>query len=69
MTKELRDVLMQLVKDDGGIYHLVTVEYPCDEHGGMKTVTRMVESDEYYMDIYRADGTTQETRSFFSAGR
>lgn len=66
MTKELRDVLTQLLKDDGGDYHLVTVEYPCNEHGGLKTVSRMFDGDEHYVDIYRADGTTEETSRFFS---
>lgn len=64
MTPELRAVLTAIVDGDGGGYKIVTIEYPCDTEGGLKTVTRQIESDVVDVDIYGPDGTTKETRWF-----
>lgn len=67
MTAELREVLKAIVDGDGSNYKIVTIEYPCDTEGGLKTVTKQIESDIVDVDIYRADGTTSEHRWFVAS--
>lgn len=75
MTREQRDILKRNLEDDGNEYHIVSIEYPCGYHDprtgdarqdGVKIVTREAESQRHYTDVYSAEGTTAETRSFFS---
>jgi hypothetical protein len=66
MGAHQRDVLKANLDSDGGEYHIVTIEYPCDIHGSLKIVTRQIESDQCDVDIYDTEGRTIEYRSFMA---
>jgi hypothetical protein len=65
MTGPQNDILTNLLDQEGGTYTIVTIEYPSNFHD-LKTVTRMIESDEHFVDIYNEEGATVESRSFFA---
>jgi hypothetical protein len=71
MTKEQREILISNVKQDGGEYSILSIEYPSNVEGyGLQTclkiVTRMIESDECFADWYNEQGATINTRSYFA---
>ena len=65
MTGPQNDVLQSLLDQEGGTYTIVTIEYPYNFRD-LKTVTRMIESQEHFVDVYDEEGKTIETRSFFA---
>lgn len=70
MTPEQREILIANVKDDGGEYNIVTIEYPChygDTGGndGLKIVSRSTRVD---VDIYRPDGSVETSEYYAREG-
>lgn len=65
MTGPQNDVLQCVLDQEGGVYTIVTIEYPYN-FTNLKTVTRQVESDQCFVDVYDEEGRTVETRSFFA---
>lgn len=65
MTGPQNDVLTNLLDQEGGVYTIVTIEYPYN-FTDLKTVTRMIESDQCFVDVYGEDGATVESRSYFA---
>ena len=71
VSPEQRDILRTNLADDGNEYNIVTIEYPsyvprADDTDCLKIVTRMVESDQVYVDCYDFEGRTVDQSSYFA---
>ena len=66
MTCEQRKILQSTLEGEGGGYSIITIEYPSDQHGALKIVTRQAESDHCDVDVFNTEGRTVETRSYFA---
>lgn len=71
MTSEQREILKANLEGVGSDYVIQGLEYPAAVNAHrmwdcLKITTRMVESDEIFVDFYAADGSTVERRSFFA---